>query len=694
MMTGMHIVASIEDVLRVAAHYPVFPCNGQKKPLTKNGFFDATQDEAQIRAWWKQHPEALVGVPTGSRTGLIVIDYDPSKASAPVDRWIQDHSSAISSTRTHHTRRDGRHWLYSESREIYASGSDVWLNGIKLVGLDIRAEGGYVIWWPAHGGQVTGEIQGLPPAMLVDRLRIAPANTAPQTGQQMLVSDSNWTAKRDRVIKALAFVDPSDRDQWVKIGQGIHVASAGNEDGFKIWHHWSAGGFTGSVPDTYVNSTDCRYAWSSFNRRLEGKPAIVTLGSLFALAYASGFPRPVKAVADLPDDLGNRFPPFDPSVYEDMPPDLTAEEWSEPETKAKATSESMRKPIDWTALEGLEPPVRQWAVDGWIGRGHVTLLAGPPGSGKTSICQTIGAGVALGKSVIDFVPRPMNVLGWFGEDEEDELWRRQIAISKYLETPMSALRNKFIVQAYPSTDITLCTQSKGNLEQTPMMRELREQIGDYKAELVFLDSVARVYGGNENDRHQVTQFIAWLTWALAPTNAALVLLGHPAKGAGSEFSGSTAWEASVRARLYFGFKMPDDTTPDDEGVEDEDARVLAKRKTNYSQKDLRLVRWADGCMQPRAAVMGERRTQRSAAFLADEAVRVWRRLKAMGLDTGASQSVNYLPKVAARNRMLEGGITEKDLRVGLSEAMKLGRLRVGVIGQYPNRSPKNGLMEV
>lgn len=686
MASRMHVVASIEDILRIARQFPVFPCNLNKQPLTKNGFYDATQDEVQIVQWWKAHPEALVGVPTGTKTGLIVIDVDPHKCTGATTAWIQDHSAALFSTRHHDTRRDGKHYLF-RSRETYASGADIWLDGEKRPGLDIRAEGGYIIWWHLHGCQAEGDIAELPPSLLVDRLRMAPPKTL-QAHQRLLVSDTNWAASRARVVEALAYLDAADRDTWVKIGQAIHIASAGSDDGFNVWHWWSAGNGGPTVPASYVNERDCRYAWSSFNQRIDGKQ-LVTLGTLFALAYANGLERAEK-VPDMPDD--GRWAPFDPSVYEDMPPELTPEEWSEPVVE-ESPEKSVRKPMDWTQLEGLEPPSRQWVVDNWIGRGYVTLLAGPPGSGKTAICQTIGAAVSLGKPVIDNVPRPMNVLGWFGEDDEDELWRRQIAIARQLETPLSAFKDRFVLHPYPSTDITLCTLSGGVLEQTSMLKELREQIGDYKAELVFLDSVARVFGGNENDRHQVTKFIAWLTWALEPTNAGLVLLGHPAKGAGSEFSGSTAWEASVRARLYFGFKNPDEQQ-DEDSVDDPDARVLAKRKTNYSQKDIRQVRWIDGCMQPQS--VGEpslNRFSRSPEFLADEAVRIYRRLKSMGIDTGANHAGNYLPKVAARNRLLENGITEKDLRVGLSEALKTGRLRVGQIGMYANRSPKTGLLE-
>jgi hypothetical protein len=33
---------------------PVFPCGPDKKPLTKNGFKDATSNLAQVREWWKR----------------------------------------------------------------------------------------------------------------------------------------------------------------------------------------------------------------------------------------------------------------------------------------------------------------------------------------------------------------------------------------------------------------------------------------------------------------------------------------------------------------------------------------------------------------------------------------------------------------------------------------------------------------
>jgi len=55
---------------------PVFPVKPDKKPFTKHGFKDASTDADQISIWWHDHPNALIGIPTGKATDLLVIDVD------------------------------------------------------------------------------------------------------------------------------------------------------------------------------------------------------------------------------------------------------------------------------------------------------------------------------------------------------------------------------------------------------------------------------------------------------------------------------------------------------------------------------------------------------------------------------------------------------------------------------------------
>ena len=67
-----------------SAGIPVFPCRlraeGDKKaksPYTQHGFLDASCQTEQIKRWWANYPDAIIGMPTGKVSGLVVMDIDP-----------------------------------------------------------------------------------------------------------------------------------------------------------------------------------------------------------------------------------------------------------------------------------------------------------------------------------------------------------------------------------------------------------------------------------------------------------------------------------------------------------------------------------------------------------------------------------------------------------------------------------------
>jgi len=254
------------------------------------------------------------------------------------------------------------------------------------------------------------------------------------------------------------------------------------------------------------------------------------------------------------------------------------------------------KPLDWEALEEHgEPPPRKWALDYWLGMGHVTLLSGSGGLGKSILSQQLLTAIALGKPFISTVPEPRRALGWMGEDDEAELWRRQIAICKKFDVPLSSLRGRLDLYAMDRNECCLLDLMEGKTVRTSLLKDLREQIGDIKAGIVLLDNISRLFGCNENDRHHVSNFYSALQWAASPTGAAVELVGHVAKIQNSEFSGSTAWENAARGRLWLTDKPPDKKPDPDAGdAEPLDLRYLAKRKVNYSSRDLAILRYADG----------------------------------------------------------------------------------------------------
>jgi hypothetical protein len=127
-------------------------------------------------------------------------------------------------------------------------------------------------------------------------------------------------------------------------------------------------------------------------------------------------------------------------------------------------------------------------------------------------------------------------------------------------------------------DTHLCTfESDGTLLRQPAYNRIEEMIKATGAKLVFLDNVAHLFTGNENDRGQVTRFINLLNRLAGNTGAAILLIAHPNKS-GDTYSGSTAWLNAVRSQVTL------DLLRDDDGaILDADARVLSTGKANYSR---------------------------------------------------------------------------------------------------------------
>jgi hypothetical protein len=690
-------VASIDAILRLAHYLPVFPClarekealiNGKpkliraKSPHIPNGFLKASQDESQIRAWWKRWPDALVGVPMGQTTGLIAVDYDPGKHTDATSDWIQNHADALMSARIHGTLRRGHHYLYRiPAGQRYRTGSDLFLDGKIRNGIDLRAEGGYVIWWPLHGGNVTNEQAPFLPAGLIEERSFASTEAAPQPRQDP--SPEAWNKDRHLVADALAYLDPSARDVWLRVGMALHLATGGNDDGFEMWHAWSAGEITGEIPHTYCGLDDCRYNWASFNKS-NGSKRVTTLGSLFFEAKARGWATPARTPPPDADEIDpNQFPPVDTLVEDETPAEAPQE----------APEDPIRRPMKWTALESDKPPERVWHISHWLST-TPTLLAGAGGIGKTLIAQTIATALAIGQNFIDEIEEPVRVLFWACEDEHDELWRRQIAICEYFGITLASLEGKLIIEPRIGCDNTLYTTVFNRAGWTPLRDELRDQIGDYKADVLFLDNIAQTYGANENDRHQATSFVNGIIGMGSERPFCPVLMGHPSRGIGSEFSGSSAWENAMRMRWYMGATLPDQK-PDEAAEEaDPNVRFLAKRKTNYSVTDYRKLHYKNGVFVPEKQENGFSQRYNYAMRKEGAISAVMHSVhKFNGQQirvTDGKNSPDYLPR-KMREAKLAQDYSQRELAEAMAGLRLQGRLIVTKVGSYQNRTPMTGL---
>lgn len=402
-------------------------------------------------------------------------------------------------------------------------------------------------------------------------------------------------------------------------------------------------------------------------------------------------PLAVSAVAKFGETRAIHAPP--PQISEAPQSTEVTEEAATVANEPVAT----RQPIQWAQLESLEPPARDWIIDHWLSDGP-TLIAGPGGVGKSLLAQTIGTAIALGQNYVDQI-KAARVLVWACEDDHNEIWRRQIPISKYFSSTLSALSERLIVEPRRGCDNTLFATAFGSPTFTELMKELASQVEDYKADVLILDNIAQTFGGNENDRHHVTKYINGLL-GLTTRPIALLLMGHPAKAVASEFSGSTAWENAVRMRWYLGYTLPDEQAkkqPGEDDVIDPSVRFLAKRKSNYTTRDYRRLNYVDGVFKidqvAGANSISSHYGQQARKDAADICVLgAIRRFCAQRMrTTDGKTSPEYLPKVMREARIADD-FTTRELAEALVRLRICGRVGVVPMGLMSNRQPKMGLI--
>ncbi len=91
----------------------------------------------------------------------------------------------------------------------------------------------------------------------------------------------------------------------------------------------------------------------------------------------------------------------------------------------------------------------------------------------------------------------------------------------------------------------------GALAATALYGELEGVLAESLPAVLFLDTLADVYGGNEIVRAQVRQFVGMLRRLALRYGCTIIVLAHPSlAGMDKGTSGSTGWSNSVRSRIY------------------------------------------------------------------------------------------------------------------------------------------------
>jgi RecA-family ATPase len=249
------------------------------------------------------------------------------------------------------------------------------------------------------------------------------------------------------------------------------------------------------------------------------------------------------------------------------------------------------------------PAERQWIAQDWIPMGVITGLSGDGGMGKTLLAQQLLYAAGVGGSWLGIKIPKLRGMGVFCEDDSDELHRRHNAIKIDMGFKVGNPFDSVWIWPRVGSDNLLVTFDKDNKPTaSPFFAQIMRHVLEHKIELLVLDTIADLFGGNEIIRAQVNFFIKAICGAFikeakaAGFTLTVILLSHPSqagRNSGSGESGSTAWNNAVRARLYL-------TRPED-GIAEQ--RVLTRKKSNYSASgdDVKLdLLWVDGVLKTAA----------------------------------------------------------------------------------------------
>lgn len=238
----------------------------------------------------------------------------------------------------------------------------------------------------------------------------------------------------------------------------------------------------------------------------------------------------------------------------DLPAEVVARRLqAEPLHQISDNTSGWPEALDLEALAEREPQPPSFIVPDWMPAGEVTLLAAHGGAGKSQVALDLAVRIALGVPWCGMVPARKRVCYVSAEDSSTILAWRLKRICAHLGVNMASLRGWLDVIDASHMDAELMSEIGRGDE--PILTRLYGALRDRMEpdSVLILDGVSDLYGCSEIVRRHVRRYIRALR-RLVDATGAVLLLSHIDKAiargreTGDYYSGSTAWNNSVRAR--------------------------------------------------------------------------------------------------------------------------------------------------
>jgi hypothetical protein len=295
---GSQLEAALAYATRGFAVFPLDPTS--KKPIPAKdkdengnpiagtgGHYKATCDQEQIRKWWKRHPERLIGMPMGARTGVWATDIDTGEDHADgVAVWKKlagEHPAIV--TREHRSATGGPHliFIWEPDRPI-ACGS-----GALPAGIHVKGMGGYIAVPPSkrkgRAYTVFKDIDPIvPPQWLVEIILGDRERTSVAPDAELVADDP------DKVAYAVSKTTNNLKDwpEWKRYVMAIFNSLGGDGDAMSLIVHefserWTKGEYDVAFTDKCIEEViGCPPLTQS-----RGKTKPVGVATVYAMADKS-----------------------------------------------------------------------------------------------------------------------------------------------------------------------------------------------------------------------------------------------------------------------------------------------------------------------------------------------------------------------------------------------------------------------
>lgn len=488
------------------AGIPVFPTGDDKRPLTQNGFYDASTDPDVIEAMFKAAGNRLHGIGgrMGAASGIFAIDADTYKegdAGAAAKAYVAklESQGLLPQTRVHATRNGGRHYLFR---------AEEYPNCKPSKGVEVKGEGGYIILPPSPGYTVEREGLTKAPAALIDSLRAArvaqAATSIDVLKKNVLTGDDFHDSLTQLAAKLSAAGEPLESVQATLLGlMNASVAANPKHPRHDRWEPIMADK-SGEL-SRIVNSGHAKF---NSNAKTDGLREAAT--DTIRQMAAAMFPAVRSETSLVPlvkaEDYGDTFPFGSRGYFGHEQLDVLSEEF-------------IMHPI-YHASE-------------------VTLISADPKAGKTLVSQTLAMHIAAG---LDFdstltVAERRPVL-YFALESQTAIRKRLVAWKKRHDPQDTKFVDEKSFPFFTSEESInlLDEQNRANLvEKIKAADSWWRKRGEKELGVIVIDTLTKAMpGGDQNsveDTSAVFDIIAKVKDA--GIKAAVVIIHHNTKNGGN-----------------------------------------------------------------------------------------------------------------------------------------------------------------